>query len=458
MKSTLLRSSLIASLFVVGCGGRTDMNDELSAFGVETPNGTGATQWTGAPQGSTDSSAGGSTAWSTTSTGPYTSGTMPVGSGGTTNWTTTSAGLTYLCVSSGSGIGSTTFCSVVGGTAAPVGSGGTTSWMTTAGSTYVCMSSGSGGASSCTLVTNTSSSGTAYATTLPSGSGGSQSWTYVNSGTYYTTVIVGSGGTATYSTIFTSTAPSGGTYGSYVTTTYDTFAGGSTSTTIPQASCDTSLNFIENAYNSSADGNWIGGIAEFSSDNPCGVQGAIYTYSDIGLDGVVGTMDDAVQSPPVDPKSSDPSVRMSPCSSGRCCISGRTYNWPKDASGAIDYTADVWGGGIGIELNSHSGGTDTKLPYNGSARGFVVSTSGTLNGQVLRLAYSQSTDSSIAPFREFRSLGTEKFYFTDVICPTWADTSCYAPSTHPYDLQLQIVGGDIAGPYEVCLDSVTPLL
>ncbi len=220
------------------------------------------------------------------------------------------------------------------------------------------------------------------------------------------------------------------------------------------AVCSSSTNLIANALAAPPDWNWIGGDPASSADNPCGVQGGIYTYSDTGLDATSGTADDTLSTPAVVPGATYPENRQSPCSGGKCCISGRTSLWPMGTGGMVDYTANVWGAGLGIALNSDG---VTKFAYNGPARGFVIRTSGTLNGQVVRLLYTQSLANDVAPFVEVVALGTRAILFTDVTCPIWG-TNCLLPSSHPFDLQLQIVGGDVAGDFTVCIDSITPIL
>jgi hypothetical protein len=220
-------------------------------------------------------------------------------------------------------------------------------------------------------------------------------------------------------------------------------------------SCSASTDLIAKA--SGPEGNWIGGDPGLNTDNPCGVQGAIYAYSDLGLDNVAGTPDDSLQSPAVVAEPAASNNRQSPCANGKCCISGKTSLWPIDSTGALDYTANVWGAGIGISLNS-DGLTDyTKSAYNGPARGFVIHTSGTLNGQVIRIVYTQSSDDELAPFVETTRVGAHAVLFTDVACPVWG-LDCVAPTAHPYDLQLQVVGGDVTGDFAICVDSITPIL
>jgi hypothetical protein len=207
--------------------------------------------------------------------------------------------------------------------------------------------------------------------------------------------------------------------------------------------------------------NWIGGDSTVTTDNPCGVQGAIFAYSDLGLDGIAGTSDDSVQTPEPDTASVDPRGRVSPCSGGKCCISGATRVWPKASNGTTDYTASVTGGGLGINLNDTGAGTRA---YSGPAVGFTVKLSGSLNGQKYRVGYIQSATQDCWPFAEFSgaTIGSDMqlpFTSAAIACPTWGSCrDCAVPAPNPYALRIEIVGGDVAGSFQLCIDSVTPIL
>jgi hypothetical protein len=230
--------------------------------------------------------------------------------------------------------------------------------------------------------------------------------------------------------------------GGAVTTSYAAGGFGPSNTT--PVTCSSSTNLVAVAA-SSRNGNQVDGI--------CGVGGGFYAYSDSGLDGIYGTADDSVQVPGIDINAAYADARLGPCSGGRCCISGRTNLWPRIA-GTPDYQAAVWGGGIGLRLNAASDGSAS--PYAGPARGFVVTVTGTLNGQEFRIAYPQVPGDSGAPYSSGH-LGVNSVAFVSVTCPSWA-SNCLGVSNQPYDLQVQLVGGDVSGPYEVCITSITPML
>jgi hypothetical protein len=116
-----------------------------------------------------------------------------------------------------------------------------------------------------------------------------------------------------------------------------------------------------------------------------------------------------------------------------------------------------WGAGIGLSLNINANQISTK--YQGTAKGFAIKTSGTLAGQEVRLLYTQVVNDNDAPFKSYPNgtgIGTLSAKFTDVTCPTW-QTSCTTGGL-PLDVRLQVVGGDTAGSFSLCIDSITPIL
>jgi hypothetical protein len=214
----------------------------------------------------------------------------------------------------------------------------------------------------------------------------------------------------------------------------------------PAPACTPQLNLL--GGNLGSDGNWIGGIASSSADNPCGVQGLIYFFGDSGLDNVPGTEDDTC--PYLDQS-------VSPCSNGRCCVKGKTHQWPWNSN---SYSESVWGCGIGISLNDPGTGGGTQ-PYAGLAKGFTVKVSGVLNGQVYRIGYTQLATPCTTPYEQSYSIGdnTIAVGFSEVECPTWsASCVCVPPGPHPHALQVWVVGGDVAGDFELCIDAVYPML
>ncbi|HEY5959850.1 MAG TPA: hypothetical protein VIV60_25020 [Polyangiaceae bacterium] len=285
------------------------------------------------------------------------------------------------------------------------------------------------------------------------GSGNTGNTATTGNGGSSNTAATGNGGTSTGSN---NTAKGGTSAG----TTAQTGQGGSgnSNTSTGNGTCSSTTNLIAEADKSDTK-NWIGGDQTSTEDNPCGVQGAIYVYGDTGVDTIQFNSDDSVQSPGPDDTTDAKDDYKSSCADGKCCIKGKTNKWPKTAAGADDYKASVWGGGIGISLGDPGGG-GAKTPYAGPATGLAVTLSGSLNGQVIRIGYTQSANDASAPFKEVTKVGTTtEVPFSAVTCPAWAvEQGCLLPGdTKPYDLHVQIVGGDAEGDFEVCIDSVTPL-
>jgi hypothetical protein len=226
----------------------------------------------------------------------------------------------------------------------------------------------------------------------------------------------------------------------------------------PAPACTPALNLL--AGDLGPENNWIGGEPNSTIDNPCGLQGLIYIFGDVGLDNVPGTADDTC--PFMD-------QAVSPCSAGRCCVSGRTHRWPRPDGLRDDYLAPVWGCGIGFSLNDPADGRGT-LPYSGPVKGFRIELSGWLNGQVVHIGYTQVAATSIAPFRQVTSTDEYEVAFADpsVACPTWGDLTstpstvttryCIPPGPHPHALQVWIVGGDTDGEFELCIEGLYPML
>ncbi len=214
----------------------------------------------------------------------------------------------------------------------------------------------------------------------------------------------------------------------------------------PAPSCTTQLNLL--GGNLGPKNNWIGGVSTSSIDNPCGVQGLIYKFGDAGLDNVPGNADDTCPYLNQD---------ITPCSGGRCCISGTTHSWPYAYPTGYDFTASVWGCGIGISLNDPDNGLGT-LPYTGPAKGFLLQLSGTLNGQPYRVGYTQIASVSKSPYVQYTSLLAVSVVFLGVSCPSFGYYDCVTPRSNPYALQLWISGGDVPGDFELCVDAINPIL
>lgn len=192
--------------------------------------------------------------------------------------------------------------------------------------------------------------------------------------------------------------------------------------------------------------NWVGGDNTTADDDPCGFQGAFYAYSDKGADEVPGSADDTLQSPAF----VSGTEYESPCVGGKCCISGVTSLLPAE---------DVYttcGAGLGFSL-SDAGEGEGKRAYAGPAKGVKMMLAGSIKNQEIRIGFTQSADDESAPYMT-TTLGEVTLMFTDVTCPSWA-TACQDPSNSPFDVQIQICGGETGreGPFQVCLTSLIPI-
>jgi len=143
---------------------------------------------------------------------------------------------------------------------------------------------------------------------------------------------------------------------------------------------------------------------------------------------------------------------VEPCTAAGCCIKGAT---------AIDPTFAKWGCGLGFELNSTGGLSPVKNAYAGAVKCFDISLTGSSGGNPVRLSYTQAAAMAgkVAPFLELKPLtagwkGT--VCFDDVTCPTeWVPApDCMLGG--PFDLQIQVVGGNSAGAFDLCMTELVP--
>ncbi len=165
-----------------------------------------------------------------------------------------------------------------------------------------------------------------------------------------------------------------------------------------------------------------------ATDNPQGLQGAFYTFGD----GSSCTLADQV------------------CSDKGICLSGTT---------AIDSTYAKWGCGIGMELNATGGTPSVKQAYAGPAKCFKYTLTGSSGGNEVRLSFTQAanTDGVVSPYVSIPAFTNGK---SGTICV--ADVSCQGQTkctlgTTPYDLQVNVVGGNTAGAYNLCLSDLEPV-
>lgn len=200
--------------------------------------------------------------------------------------------------------------------------------------------------------------------------------------------------------------------------------------------------------------NWVGGDPTLTDDNVCGIQGAIYVYGDYEVTPANSGCTPVKDTPPCVPSGAGV----------KCCVKGITV---------VDTEYKAWGCGLGLSLNDSGGTPSVKSPYSGgTAKGFSYTLEGTTSGQALRVGFSQMADTTgiCGPFKggadgwtgspvKLDATGkyTGTVTFDEVGCPSDQTCGCTTGSV-PYDFQVQVTGADIAGPFEICLTSLTPIL
>jgi len=182
----------------------------------------------------------------------------------------------------------------------------------------------------------------------------------------------------------------------------------------------------------SAEG-WVGGDENESEDDPLGLQGAFYTYGD-GVQCCEGTICEG----------------QNPCATGQCCWSGTTV---------VDSTYAAWGCGLGLELSATGGGESVKRAYAGDATCFAISITGDSGGNKVRIGFTQFQDTTgmVSPFIEILSIAGDwsgTVCFEDAACPTWASAEQCEITGEVFDLQIQVVGGEREGSFDLCVDSI----
>jgi hypothetical protein len=174
-------------------------------------------------------------------------------------------------------------------------------------------------------------------------------------------------------------------------------------------------------------GGWVGCDPASADDNPQGLQGSFYVFSD-------GT---------------SCTEAANPCGESGCCVAGTTV---------VDATFNAYGCGLGLELNASGGPTSVKSPYAGPVQCFDITLAGSSGGNMVRISYTHEPDMTgkVAPFVELDPItngwsGT--ICFEDVQCPNWMPPADCATGAQ-YDLQILVVGALQAGAYYVCLPSL----
>ena len=69
------------------------------------------------------------------------------------------------------------------------------------------------------------------------------------------------------------------------------------------------------------------------------------------------------------------------------------------------------------------------------------------------------TTGMVSPFLEIPTISgswSGTVCVDDVSCPSWADAETCQVTGQIYDLQIQVVGGEAAGTFDLCVDSIVP--
>lgn len=174
---------------------------------------------------------------------------------------------------------------------------------------------------------------------------------------------------------------------------------------------------------------WVGYYADRSGDDPLGIQGAFYGYGD-------GT---------------SCTVPKNLCSTGECCMNGATV--------ATDPSTN-WGCGMGLALHNTGGSTPVNLAYTGSADCFDIELSGSSGGNEVRMQaapYDDMTGKTAPVFSLGVISGTtvKTVCFSDFACPSDAPSPCTLSGSW-YRLEMNVVGGQRAGTFGLCMRSLIP--
>jgi hypothetical protein len=130
----------------------------------------------------------------------------------------------------------------------------------------------------------------------------------------------------------------------------------------------------------------------------------------------------------------------------------------------VDTSFKKWGCGLGMELNN----TGVKSVYSGPVKCFDITLTGSSGGNEVRIGFTQGTATAgkVSPYvsvAAFANGWSGRVCFTDAECPTWAVTAgtcskAVGTAGQPYDLQIQVCGGAVAGAFNVCVTDIAPVI
>ncbi len=252
------------------------------------------------------------------------------------------------------------------------------------------------------------------------------------------TTAVGIGGNSTAG----GQGPTGGTSTGGVTTS--PIGGGRAATGGTTGSGGTTDLVGPNLLTSTSTPCWIGGNPSSTSDDPMGIQGSVYSYSD----GSSCTVPNPATATAADYCNAQ----------GYICLAGTM---------SVDPTYTHWGCGIGLQFYNNGNGILSPLK-NQAINCFDISFSGNTGGHTVRIGFPQVADESdgtTSPFKEiapFTNGWSGRVCFADAHCPTtWVGKNCPSGKgvdpTTTYSIDIQILGATDTASYSMCLTGVTPV-
>ena len=150
------------------------------------------------------------------------------------------------------------------------------------------------------------------------------------------------------------------------------------------------------------------------------------------------------------------------------CVDGATpfQNDGMCLSGtALGPMPSTWGGGIGLSLNESGGAMSMKMPYDAEAHevvGFAVEVSGDTGSNELRIGFTgTAAPTGPSPFVPVPGAGSYEIMLADALVPaSWnvPEAGDTVDPTSIYDVQVQIAADGVAGPFDFCITSMTPIL
>ena len=203
---------------------------------------------------------------------------------------------------------------------------------------------------------------------------------------------------------------------------------------------------------------------------PTMIQGAWYAYGDgIGSDGTNATGDceklglHAVSECSVITK---PSFGAFPNTAGKMCTAGTAAKVINLTTAAMPDYNNIWGAGIGLDLNNSGGDAGVKAPYNATANGVtgIAFDIDTLPLAGLRVEFPTPATTAAAAFWGGTlalspvKMGHNEFHWRDVGGPFYLTTPPAFDPTAILSMQFHVPSGTAApADYSFCVSNVTAL-